>query len=109
MLCPFCLKDTPKSPCKYCNQNLPPSYVDKHRVKRAILSAVGFSGHGKTVFLATLLHEMGNRLTHLWPNFYRQALNLESVRTVQQNLEILAEAIYPNRPGGIFLTPASTS
>jgi hypothetical protein len=106
MLCPFCLKDTSATPCKHCSQPLPPLYVQKQRTKRAILSAVGFSGHGKTVFLATLLHELENRMTHLWPNFYRQALNLESVKTVQHNLEILSHGDLPESTRRNFPNPS---
>ena len=110
MLCPFCLKDTPKSPCQTCHQALPLLYVQSQRsfggTKRVILSAVGFSGHGKTVFLATLLHELENRLTQLWPRFYRQALDLDTVLTVQHNLKILSLGDLPDSTRRNFPKPS---
>ncbi|MCU0484860.1 MAG: hypothetical protein MUC85_01995 [Anaerolineales bacterium] len=89
---------------------MPPLYIQKQKAiggtKQAILSAVGFSGHGKTVYLATLLHEMENRLTHMWPKFYRQALNLDTVKTVQENLEILEKGNLPESTRRNFPKPS---
>ena len=72
----------------------------------AILSAVGFSGHGKTVYLAALLHAMERDLTAAWPKFYRQGLDMESVRTVQQNLTLLHQGTLPESTRRNFPRPS---
>jgi hypothetical protein len=84
--------------CTHCKEALPPMYVQRHGVfakPPAILSAVGFSGHGKTVYLACMLHEMEKTLTKVWPKFYRQALDIDSVKTVQANLTLLRQGELP--------------
>jgi hypothetical protein len=110
MLCPFCLKNTSPTICQNCKQALPPLYLQHQkaigRTKQAILSAVGFSGHGKTVYLSTLLYEMGNRLTQTWPDFYRMALNLDTVKTVQENLELLEKGDLPESTRRNFPKPS---
>ena len=54
MLCPYCLENTSPPTCGSCKEPLPPLYVSRNG-NPAILSAVGFSGHGKTVYLAVRL------------------------------------------------------
>ncbi len=54
MLCPYCLENTSPPVCGSCKETLPPLYVGRNS-NPAILSAVGFSGHGKTVYLAMRL------------------------------------------------------
>ncbi|MBK9233438.1 MAG: hypothetical protein IPO15_21990 [Anaerolineae bacterium] len=98
MLCPYCLQNAFAANCSNCEKDLPPLYLKRHggpSGNPAILSAVGFSGHGKTVYLAALLHTMGRHLTSVWPRFYRQALDMDSVRTVQANLAMLQRGELP--------------
>ena len=57
MLCPYCLENTSPPVCESCKETLPRLYVGRNG-NPAILSAVGFSGHGKTVYLAGLLDAM---------------------------------------------------
>jgi len=73
---------------------------------KAILSTVGFSGHGKTVFLASLLHELDTTLPSLWPNYYRLALNQEAVNTLKQNLSILTRGDLPESTRRNFPAPS---
>lgn len=55
MLCPYCLRQTVPPTCDNCKEALHPLYSNRSE-NPAILSAVGFSGHGKTVYLARLPH-----------------------------------------------------
>lgn len=51
MFCPYCLQPTSPPACSHCKEALPPMYVSRHGNPNgdpAILSIVGFSGHGKT-------------------------------------------------------------
>jgi hypothetical protein len=72
----------------------------------AIISAVGFSGHGKTVYLAALLHTLEKQLTRVWPDFYRQGLDVDSVQTVQRNLALLREGNLPESTRRNFPRPS---
>jgi len=108
MLCPYCLQDTSGTACQHCKETLPPLYVQRRGVFSkgpAILSAVGFSGHGKTVYLASLLYMLEKRLTQVWPKFYRQALDIDGVRTVQDNLKLLQEGNLPESTRRNFPRP----
>lgn len=98
MFCPFCLHNTNTEKCSNCGEVLPPLYLQTHKSvkKKAIFSAVGFSGHGKTVYLATLFSEMNNRLPNIWPGFFRQGLNLDSVNTVNENVKMLEKGNLPD-------------
>ncbi len=109
MLCPYCLGDTAGPACYHCKEKLPPLYIKQHGAfsrPPAILSAVGFSGHGKTVYLAALLHTLDKRLTQLWPKFYRQGLDVDSVRTVQKNLALLQKGELPESTRRNFPRPS---
>jgi len=88
---------------------MPPLYLNHHgrpRGKPAIFSAVGFSGHGKTVYRAALLYALEQELTQAWPNFYRQALDMDTVLSVQKNLAELREGILPESTRRNFPRPS---
>jgi hypothetical protein len=112
MLCPYCLQNASdrESTCKNCKEPLPAMYVQRHggpfTRSPAILSAVGFSGHGKTVYLAAMLHEMEKTLTRVWPKFFRQALDIDSVKTVQANLALLRQGDLPESTRRNFPRPS---
>ncbi|MCB0058783.1 MAG: hypothetical protein KDE45_17220 [Caldilineaceae bacterium] len=56
--------------------------------------------------MAALLHAMERDLTAGWPKFYRQALDIESVRTVQQNLALLHQGTLPESTRRNFPRPS---
>jgi hypothetical protein len=58
------------------------------------------------VYLAALLHAMERDLTSAWPKFYRQALDMESVRTVQLNLTLLHQGTLPESTRRNFPRPS---
>lgn len=103
MLCPICLGDhrfrfardaaASQAPyrCEELGDAVPPKYVREYRqAPPIVLSAIGFRGHGKTVYFASLLHSL-ERLAALgtWPGFYTMSLDDESVRTVRENVALL--------------------
>ena len=109
MLCPYCLKDTPKvATCLRCKEQLPSLYTQGYSVFNppVVLSAVGFSGHGKTVYLAALLHTLQHRLPRAWPGFYRQGLDQNSIDTVKQNLGLLESGNLPESTRRNFPRPS---
>lgn len=109
-LCPFCLRTIPPRALKCtntgCEMDLPRLYADDfQQVPLGIVSAVGFSRHGKTVYLAALLHVL-DELSQYWPGYYRQALNLSSIDVVESNRKLLLhDGVLPNATPQNFPEP----
>lgn len=115
MICPYCVEDVPANSnqhdtCKKLKgREFPPYYVDFHGDKDdtdpVILSVIGFSGHGKTVFLCALFDYLDHHLINIWPNFYNQRLDQESLSTLDANWDKLNNAKLPERTGRSFPRP----
>lgn len=102
MLCPYCITniagDTAK--CAKCGREVPPLYRQYYPTgpfskPPIIMSAVGFSAHGKTLYFASLFHVIDSQLTEVWPGFYRAAIDHEAIRTVHHNLQLLRQGQVP--------------
>lgn len=98
MLCPYCLEKIANSSqsCQHCGHEIPPlyrRYYKSHSVNP--ISLVGFSNHGKTTYIAALFREMGNRLSKVWPGFYRQGIDRESIAKVRAYLSQMEAGILP--------------
>lgn len=110
MLCPFCLEKISSNgrKCNHCNEELPILYINSYRRRRPpyVVSLVGFSGHGKTVYLASLLYTLQDRLTRVWPNFYRRGLSQEAVDILYENLKMLREGTLPESTRRNFPRPS---
>ena len=110
MLCPFCLRDTPSSNsvCRHCEEPMPPMYAQHYSRWRSpvMMSTVGFSGHGKTVYLASLFYLIQDRLCREWPKFRRQALNQKSVNVLYHNLRLLKTGTLPESTRRTFPEPS---
>lgn len=111
MICPFCLSDIPARSVKCsnpgCERTLPRLYTDDFlELPLSIVSAVGFSSHGKTVYLATLLHVLDELSLH-WSTYYRQALNESSIELIEANRKLLLrDGILPNSTPKNFPEPS---
>lgn len=110
MLCPFCLEEISSNnrQCSGCQEELPILYVNSHSRRQSpyIISLVGFSGHGKTVYLASLLYTLQDRLTRVWPGFYRKGLNQDSVNLLYDNLKMLKAGTLPESTRRNFPKPS---
>jgi hypothetical protein len=69
------------------------------------MSIVGFSGHGKTVYLASLLHVIQRYLPEYWPGFFRQGLDMFTIDTVRSNLQCLENFELPSKTRRNFPRP----
>ena len=112
MLCPYCITDTAGDAvkCAQCSQEIPPlyrQYYPKGPFSKPpiIMSAVGFSAHGKTIYFASLLHVINSELTKVWKDFYRQAIDREAVETVRKNLQLLEQRTVPESTPKNFPRP----
>ena len=109
MLCPFHLGDVRfqmkpgKSPgeqvyvCPGCSEEVPALYVREYRqFPPVVVSAVGFRGHGKTVYFSSLFYVLEKLdLTPHWPDFSPMPLNQEGMETVRANLDMLDKDTLP--------------
>ncbi len=78
-----------------CGEDVPALYVrDFPRYPPVVVSAVGFTRHGKTVYLASLFHAM-RTAAQTWEDFFYLALNEQSLETVKDNLKMLEEGKLP--------------
>jgi formylglycine-generating enzyme required for sulfatase activity len=115
MICPYCVEDIPPHSTKHeaCtklkDREFPPFYLDFHAEEYSrdpiVLSVVGFSGHGKTVFLCALFDYLDHYLIRVWPKFFNQRLDQESLTTVDTNLGLLSKGGLPPRTAKNFPRP----
>jgi hypothetical protein len=101
MLCPYCLIETQASTfaCEQCKQVFPPAYVQAQNAKSArppvIISIVGFSGHGKTVYLASLFHTLERLVPRYWPEFSPLALDQDTLTSMEERHQLLQKGKLP--------------
>ncbi len=92
MFCPFCLakvrfKRESICPNPDCRQRVPALYVEKYRrCPPVVANAIGFSGHGKTVYFAALFYALKKlRLSQHWQGFFTMAPNEDSLNLTLVN------------------------
>jgi hypothetical protein len=114
MICPYCLtRDLILgTQClnQQCKKNIPPLYV-KHHGKNGsndpiMVSVVGFSGHGKTVFLGSLFSFIDNQLPQVWKGFSRQGLNQEGIDALETSVKQLESGYLPAPTPRTFPDPS---
>lgn len=93
--------------CSACHRELPMMFVrDYHHYPLVVGSGVGFSGHGKTVFFASVLHALrDHRLAEAWPRFFSLALDDASLNTVVGNMNRLQSGVLPEATPQTFENP----
>src|SRR5262245_38912901 len=117
MRCPFCLNevngfvqelDAQKRPVLVCPDaacrevGIPMLYAHNYSEYPAIpFSIIGLRGHGKTVFLTSLLHEFGE-LGKQWQNFYSAPLDEESFSEVEKRLKAMRLGLLPEATRMVF-------
>lgn len=115
MICPYCLDDVANDAerheeCRIVKDRaFPRFYIDFHggdgAAEPVIFSVVGFSGHGKTVYLCALFDFLDNQMTEVWPGFYNHVLDQDSLSRLVANRKILNQGILPDRTGPSFPRP----
>ena len=106
MLCPFCLKEDTikkieeKGRSYYvCSEHpepkIPIIYAENERIPRDIISAIGFRGHGKSAYFASLFSSLDD-LARVWTGFYTFPIDEQSLVTVHDNVNLLKSGKLPN-------------
>lgn len=113
MLCPYCLtqnnRDALHCVNQECRKAIPPLYRKYHGGKGnapIMVSVVGFSGHGKTVFLGSLFSFIDRQLPDVWKGFSRQGLNQEGVDALGAIVGQLSEGYLPKPTPRTFPQPS---
>lgn len=99
MLCPFCLKENTITKVEeggrsyyVCSEHaeprIPVIYGENNNFPRDVISAVGFRGHGKTAYFASLFSSLDD-LAKVWPNFYTFPIDEKGLDTVHDNIKML--------------------
>jgi len=111
MLCPICLAQIKKFTkiakggysCPECKESVPGIYIINYSAyPPAILGSVGFRGHGKSVYLASLFHTLAHpELPRQWKGFYVTASGDPSLDILDEDIKMLKEG---NLPDGTLLT-----
>jgi hypothetical protein len=115
MLCPYCVDEiqdgsTQHAECRMVNNRpFPLFYQDYHGDDQAddpiVFSVVGFSGHGKTVYLAALFDYLDHHLTDIWPGFAASVLDQDSLTRLNENRRRLRNGELPARTAVNFPRP----
>ena len=115
MLCPYCVDEIPAGSTQHAecrmanNRPFPLFYQDYHRGDQAdypiVFSVVGFSGHGKTVYLAALFDYLDHQLTDIWPGFAARVLDQDSLTRLNENRRRLRNGELPGRTAVNFPRP----
>ncbi|MCS7305545.1 MAG: hypothetical protein NZ602_10620 [Thermoguttaceae bacterium] len=97
-----------RCPNPECREELPVAYVQATGVRTSVLSAVGFRGHGKSVYFSSLLYLLwSGELARVWPGASACGLSDESLRVVNQNVVELTRGQLPPATPSVFPKPAA--
>lgn len=115
MHCPFCFKEArfrqerreswhmPVYLCPNCRKEVPGPYVrHDHNYPPVAASVIGYRGHGKTRYCATLFKVLKEHVSKHWPTFYAMEVDEESRSIVQRLIALLQGA---SQSGPIFSRP----
>lgn len=117
MICPNCLaqdtigarKDRDKKKyysCSECNSIIPREYAENTGTPIEVVSAVGFRGHGKTLYFSSLFYSV-DRLAAIWPGFYSFATDEKSLDTIKDNIAALKRGDLPPPNPASFPIPTN--
>ncbi|NIM13845.1 MAG: hypothetical protein GTO45_17515 [Candidatus Aminicenantes bacterium] len=108
-ICPYCLeqktiaarKDKDEKShysCSACNSRIPRGYAENTKTPIEVVSAVGFRGHGKTIYFSSLFYSR-DILASIWPDFYTLPADEETLKTIKKNItELEKEDLPPRTP-----------
>lgn len=109
-ICPFCLAEVrfENHNCPECGQSIPLMYISEYsQCPPVVVNAVGFRGHGKTVYFSSLFYVLQEELlTRCWPKFCHMPVNEPSLEMIFDKAGELAEGILPDSTPKAFLEPA---
>lgn len=115
--CPYCLNETrPKLERKgstsvytclipECKAEIPRDFVEKRKIPRATIGLVGFSGHGKTVYITSLFYLL-KFLRREWEDYYFLSLDDNTHKIVHEHIPLFEESQLPESTPANFPFPS---
>lgn len=115
--CPYCLMPTraqlesrnSKSVyvCQWsdCGAEIPRDFVEQRMTHRAVVGLVGFSGHGKTVFITALFHLL-RAMQNEWEGFYCRSLDHHTIKSFYDRIHKFKEGELPESTPANFPLPS---
>lgn len=117
-ICPFCLgEDIIENPnakarqigqnyiCQSSGEHVSAIYVNNYTNKPPrILGVMGNRGHGKSLYLDTLIHTL-YQLNNLYPQFHILAVTQNCLTTVMRNIRLLEQGLLPPPTHQTFQNP----
>ncbi len=117
LLCPYCLeqdtvevkKEQENSTyysCSACGSTVPREYAENNNAETDVICAVGFRGHGKTLYFSSLFYSL-DKLATIWPGFYSFAVDEASLDTIRDNISGLKKGVLPRPSPASFPIPTN--
>ncbi|MCL6533666.1 MAG: GTPase domain-containing protein [Armatimonadetes bacterium] len=93
--------------CPECPETVPPMYVEEYdQYPPVIMNAIGFRGHGKTVYFSSLFYALyQDTLSKHWKDFYTMSLSEDSLDIVNHNCKMLEKGHLPDSTPKNFPRP----
>lgn len=119
VICPYCMEIHVDGK-RECDDNeegiayqIPLSYIEACKKRRPIifLMTIGYSGHGKTCYLSSLLHSLYDDLyTRSWPDFSFLGLTQDTLKSIHDTyISPLNRGDLPPRTQNFFGSPLIVS
>ena len=83
---------------------IPRDYIERLDILRANVGLVGFSGHGKTVYLTSLFSALG-QLSVYWQNYYYRSLDEYSHQILYEQVPLFEKGRLPDSTPANFPNP----
>lgn len=114
MKCPYCLSRHEKYElddqtgvyrCPNCKTVVPRSYLESEQMLKSTVGVVGFSGHGKTVYLTSLFSTLG-KFSRFWNGYYYRSLDDFTHRVLYEQVPMFEKGQLPESTPANFPNPA---
>ncbi len=112
--CPYCLQQaaqflqdekTRVPHCPNCQTGIPKAFLDSQLLLRPMVGVVGFSGHGKTVYLTSLFSSL-KRFSNYWGGYYFRSLDDFTHRLIYEQVPLFEKGALPESTPANFPNPA---
>ena len=112
--CPYCLagaasilinNNSGSYQCNNCQTTVPRTYVEHQNTPKAMVGVVGFSGHGKTLYLTSLFSAL-SKFSRYWSGFYYRSLDDYTHKILYEQVPLFEQGKLPESTPANFPNPA---